>query len=118
MILTATVRDTVTGAETNLDVKSRTPEGPIHAVLKLDNGTERSVASGETITIGAFTYVIGEIDSSVPSVVVTKSGGDLASPETQTLVIPPPPVVAPVDGAMSEDGVPMPPAPTGEFPGF
>lgn len=117
-VATATVRDTVSGVETNLDVKARTPEGPIHAVLKLDDGTERSVASGETFTIGSNSYLVGVIDSAIPSVVVTKSGGDLEAPETQTLLIPPPPVVVPVEGAMSEDGSVQPPAQTGEFSGF
>ncbi len=118
MVCTATVRDTVTGVETNLDVKNRTPEGPIHVVLKLDDGTERSVPSGETIKIGAFTYVIGTIDSTIPSVVVTKSGGDLEAPETQTLLIPPPPPpVVPAEGTMTEGGE-MPPPPAGAFSGF
>jgi hypothetical protein len=116
-VSSATVRDTVTGLETNLDVKNRTPEGPIHVVLKLENGTERSVGSGETITIGSYMYLIGAIDASVPSVVVTKSGGDLEAPETQTLLIPPPPPPAPVEEIMT-DGGETPSAPPAQFQGF
>ena len=117
-ICTATVRDTVTGVETNLDVKNRTPEGPIHVVLKLDDGTERSVPSGETIKIGTFTYVIGTIDSTTPSVVVTKSGGDLEAPETKTLLIPPPPAPVVPEGGAPMEGGEMPPPPPGGFSGF
>lgn len=122
-ISSATVRDTETGVETKLDVKYRTPEGPLHVVLKLDDGTERSLPSGATVSIGSYSYLIGEIDAAIPSVVVTKSGGDLEAPETKTLVIPPPPVLTPTEPIMNEDGsmsepTTVPQQTPGAFSGF
>lgn len=112
---TALVRDTKTGVETTLNTKARTPEGPIQATFKLDDGTERTVTSGATLTIGDHRYKIGEITLSPPTAVVSKEGGQLPAPETQTLVVPPPAPPAPEVAPDAPSPDVMPP---GAFPGF
>lgn len=101
----ATVRDTVTGVETKLDAKVRTPEGPLGVTFKNEfDGTEVTAKSGDVLNVGVFTFTVGALDPVKPSAVVTKSGGELAAPDQKTLEIPPPPApVAPTtDGANGE----------------
>ena len=123
---TATVRDTVTGVETTLDAKVRTPEGPLNVTFKKPDGTELVAKSGDVLTVGANTYTVGELKLTPPSAVVTKSGGKLTSPQTETLLVPPP---APPPAATSQGtdpathpDAPLPPPPgakpPGVFPGF
>ena len=100
----ATVRDTVTGVETKLDAKVRTPEGPLGVVFKNEfDGTEVTAKSGDVLNIGGFTFTVGALDPVKPSAVVTKSGGELAAPDTKTLEIPPPPAPVPTN----PDGTPV-----------
>ena len=120
-VATAVVRDTVTGVETPLDAKVRTPEGPLSVTFKLADGTERSAKSGESISAGDHTFKVGELTLDPPSAVVIKEGKDLAVPETKTLVIPPPPPPAPVvdPNAPPSEAMDAPqPGTPGAFPGF
>lgn len=111
-ICNAVVRDTVTGVETKLDHKVRTPEGPLEVTFKNElDGTLLTAKTGDTVTVGAHSFQVGELQTTPPSAVVTKSGGDLAAPESHTLLIPPPPPPPPVPGENGE----MPPA-EGGFP--
>ncbi|MBC8008732.1 MAG: hypothetical protein H7067_01385 [Burkholderiales bacterium] len=110
----ATVRDTVTGVETKLDAKVRTPEGALIVTFKNEfDGTEVSAKSGDVLSLGGYTFTVGTLDSAKPSAVVTKAGGGLVAPDQKTLEIPPPPPPVPtnVDG-MNIYG----PPPEGFFP--
>lgn len=101
----ATVRDTVTGVETKLDAKTRTPEGPLVVTFKNEfDGTEVSAKSGDVLSLGGFNFTVGALDPVKPSAVVTKTGGELAAPDEKTLEIPPPtaPVPTKVDGVTGE----------------
>ncbi|MCU0791363.1 MAG: hypothetical protein MUE42_00590 [Opitutaceae bacterium] len=101
-VVKATVKDTITGEEIPLDAKVRRPEGPLQVTFKKADGTEVTAKSGDVITSGANIYTVGAITLDPPSAVVTKTGGDLAAPLTETLVIPPP---APaIDPAMAAPG--------------
>ncbi len=128
-IVKATVRDTVTGEEIPLDAKVRRPEGPLMVTLKRPDGTEVAAKTGDVLTLGEHTYTVGALQLDPPSAVVTKTGGDLAEPKTETLVIPPPAPVPPAPGeGMPSDfsgetspfGVPNGnnPDSIGGFPGF
>lgn len=116
-ICNAVVRDTVTGVETKLDHKIRTPEGPLEVTFKdeLDGGL-LTAKSGDTLVVGAHTFVVGELQTTPPSAVVTKSGGDLAAPETTTLLVPPPPPPPPPPGMEGMNGEGFPPPPEGQAP--
>jgi hypothetical protein len=120
---TAVVRDTNTGVETTLDAKVRTPEGPLTVTLKKPDGTELVAKSGDVLTLGQHTYTIGDLRLAPPSAVVTKAGGKLTAPKTETLVIPPPPPPA-VPKGEGDSFVPPPDTPPGTrpapggFPGF
>jgi hypothetical protein len=110
---TALVRDTRSGEEIKLDTQNRVPAGPPAVTLRDKDGVERTVRSGEKITLGDFTYTVGALTVEPPSAVVTKEGGTLTEPETKTLVIPPPaPVVAPAMPEGTPEGFPT------AFPGF
>lgn len=98
---TAVVRDTTTGEETKLDTQSRVPGGAPVVTFKDAAGVEHTARSGETLTLGDFTYKVGDLTLDPPSAVVTKEGDALPEPETKTLLVPPPP---------------PPPAPVGEMP--
>jgi hypothetical protein len=109
----ALVRDTVTGEEIPLDSQVRRPEGPLRAVFRTDAGLEVAGSSGEVISVGDNTFGLQGIEQIPPSVVVTKSGGNMAAPVTETLTIPPP---APPP---SEDSLnPTNDQSTTGFPGF
>jgi hypothetical protein len=103
---TAVVRDTETGVETTLDAKLRTPEGPLAATLRLPDGTEKIVRTGDSFTFGDHTFRIGALQTTPPSVVVSKESG-ASAPQTETLLIPPPPPPPPPpDAVYSEEEPP------------
>ena len=122
----AVVRDTITGEEIPLDVKVRRHEGPLKAVFRTDDGREVSGSVGEQISVGDTSFSVGDITETPPSAVVTKSGPAQATPETQTLTIPPPPPPPSATSPTATDGTEEPPfspanpeqpIPAG-FPGF
>lgn len=118
-VATALVRDTVTGVETPLDAKVRTTEGSLAVTLKKTDGSLVTAKSGEKITIGENTFTVGELHLSPPSAVVTKEGGKLPEPKTETLLVPPPapPAAAPTEGLDSSTPHAAKPPGAG-FPGF
>ena len=124
-VATATVRDTVTGDEVSLDVKTRRPEGPPMATFKTAEGNVLSAKAGDILTIDGATYSVDSIQVDPAQAVVTKSDPANTAPETQTLIIPPPPA-PPSLGESSLEGSPAEgaaiPAPAdalpGAFPGF
>lgn len=101
----ADVRDTLTGKMYRLAPEKRLPEGPLSATVKLADGTQKVVSTGDTVTSADFTYVIGALTLEPASVAVTKSGGAEAGPTTETLTIPLPVAPAPVT-PVSPDGMP------------
>lgn len=90
---TALVRDTVTKVETKLDAKVRTPFGPLSVTFKNElTGAEIAAKTGDTFTVGADTFTVGELQLTPPTAVVTKkAAGQAAAPETKTLEVPPQP---------------------------
>ncbi len=114
----AEVKDTVTGKLYRLDPEKRLPEGPLSATVKLADGAEKTVKTGDTVKSAEFTYVIGELTLDPPAVVVTKTGGSEADSVVETLKIPLPVAPAPEIPAGLEGmppGFDGPPAPG--FPG-
>lgn len=127
-IAKAVVRDTLTDALISLDADARLPDGPLSVTFTKDNGQTIQAKAGEILTVESFTYAVGELQLDPPSAVVTKSGGELPEPQTQTLVIPPPAPPEGVDNGTevpSSFNEPFSPGPTppvrvppGGFPGF
>ncbi len=113
---TAIVRDLKTGEEVKLDTQTRVPGGAPVVTLKDASGAEHKARAGETLTLGDFTYKVGELTLEPPSATVTKEGAGLPEPETKTLVVPPPPAPPPPTGVMVQEGFPG--AFPGAFPGF
>lgn len=102
----AVVRDTVTGATTELTAAERTPGGNAEALLKFSDGRTRALQAGASVTIDGMTYTLDRLGLNPPMAVVTKTEAELPA-DTQTLLIPPPQPVAPTQ--TTADGV-APPA--------
>lgn len=118
-VVKATVKDTVTGEEIPLDAKVRRPEGPMVVTFKRADGSEVTAKSGDVLTSGSHTFTVGALTLDPPSAVVTKAGGDLTQPLTETLLIPAP--VPAVTESPSAEGVIPPDGPAAMpegFPGF
>ncbi len=96
----AEVKDTLTGKLYRLVPEKRLPDGPLAATIKLVDGTEKTIKSGDTVKSAEFTYVVGALTLDPPSIVVTRSGGAEAEPIVETLTIPLPPAPAPVTPAL------------------
>lgn len=104
----AIVRDTITGKEYRLEPDKRLPDGPLTATLKLADASEKNVKTGDTLTIGEFSYLIGAVTAEPPSVAVKKSGASLTVPTEETLTIPPPPAPTPVAPPAGSEFAPPP----------
>lgn len=118
-VVKATVKDTLTGEVIPLDAKVRRPEGPLKVTFKQADGTEVTATTGDVLTDGTHTFTIGSLQLDPPSAVVTKTGGTLTEPETQTLLIPVPEPAVPANTGL-EGGMPSEDSPAipGAFPGF
>ncbi len=103
----AMVKDTVTGAITELTAAERTPGGTAEATLKFFDGSTRAVQSGASVTIDGATYTVDRLGLNPPMAVVTKTQTDMAA-DTQTLLIPPPPAPAAPTDAASDTPAPTP----------
>jgi hypothetical protein len=86
----AVVKDTESGKEYHLDHDKRLAEGKPTVTFKLADGSERTFSSGDTISCGEFTYIVGDLKLEPPSAVVTKTGVSLPQPKVEVLTIPPP----------------------------
>lgn len=115
-VITATVKDTVTGVETRLDARNRLPEGALAATLTTSEGGERVVKAGDTVTEGETVFQITDIVLDPPAVTVKKTTPDLPEGVTEVLTIAPPGVeqVAPTEVAPTE----TPSGMDSFFPGF
>lgn len=117
-VASARVRNTETGKETLLSNTERLIEAEPAAVVRVDGEeTTRELRAGATFTVGDTTYVLDSIQPEPPTVVMTKSGGELEEPKTETLTVQTTPAPSPVQ--------PINPVPEGEpalpegiFPGF
>lgn len=100
VIAYAVVKDTVTGKEYRLEHDKRLSDGPLVATLKLVDGSDKEVRTGDTVQSGESTYKVGAITLAPPSVVVSKvSSGDQAPDETLTVPPPAPPAAVTPAGA-------------------
>jgi hypothetical protein len=115
-VITATVKDTVTGVETRLDARTRLPEGALTATLTTSEGGERVVKAGDTVTEGETVFQITDIVLDPPTVTVKKTTPDLPEGVTEVLTIAPPVV----EQAAPPEVTPSAPAEglDGFFPGF
>lgn len=71
-IVIATVKDTTTNIETQLDAKVRKTEGTITATVKTDLGEEKTLRAGEQITDDTASYELVELTSTPPSAKIKK----------------------------------------------
>jgi hypothetical protein len=86
----AVVRDTVTGVETKLDARNRTPEGVPEVTFKLLDGSLRVAKTGEVFKDGPTTFTVGALTLTPPSAEVKREEGVPKVTETKILVVPPP----------------------------
>jgi hypothetical protein len=100
VIAYAIVKDTVTGKEYRLEHDKRLADGPLVATVKLVDGSDKEVRTGDSVQSGESIYKVGAITLLPPSVVVTKSAaGEQAVDETLTVPPPAPPApITPVEG--------------------
>lgn len=120
VIAFAIVKDTVTGKEYRLEHDKRLPDGPLVATLKLVDGSDKEVRTGDSVTSGESTYKVGAITLAPPSVVVIKSSTGEPTAE-ETLTVPPPAPPAPVAPAAGFDSIPAAssePVPSSALPRF
>ncbi len=114
----ARVRDLKSGKETDLSSTKRLIEADPSVVVQVDGeSAPRELEAGATFTVGDHTYVIDSIQTEPPAVTITKSGGTLAEPKTQTLTSQPAPAAAPAAPAEPTPEA-APALPEGIFPGF
>lgn len=116
-IARALVKDTETGATTELFADRRTSDGSSEAVLKFFDGTTRTIKTGEKVVVDGVSYSVGELTQTPPTAVVTKTEAEGAEPSTQTLVVPPPPPPLSVEGGVEGMTTPagLNPEPRGFF---
>ncbi|MFH1497468.1 MAG: hypothetical protein ABII82_06545 [Verrucomicrobiota bacterium] len=119
-VATARVRDLKSGKETDLSSTKRLVEADPSVVIQVaGEESTRELEAGATFTVGENTFVIDSIQTEPPAVTITKSGGTLTEPKTETLSVPAPAASAPAadmtDEAPSESA---PALPEGIFPGF
>ncbi len=116
-IARALVKDTETGATTELFADRRTSDGSSEAVLRFFDGTTRTIKTGENVVLDGVTYSVGELTQTPPTAVVIKKVEETGATDTQTLVVPPPPSISPAE--VGADGMPTPtglnPEPRGFF---
>lgn len=103
----ATVKDTLTGALTELTAAERTPGGIAEATLRFFDGSIRAVQVGTSVTLDGATYTVERLGLNPPMAVVTKTQTEMAA-DTQTLLIPPPPAPAAATDAATEGATPAP----------
>ncbi len=108
--ITATVKDTETGVETRLDARTRLPEGALKATLLTEDGTERVVRVGATLTEGEATFQIVDLSLEPQTVTVRKITEEEPEGITEVLTLAPPVVVEPTTPAE-----PVSPAPKDSF---
>lgn len=115
-VASAKVRDTKTGREVELSNTKRLIESEPSVFIQIDGeASPRELKSGDSFTVGDYTYKVDSIQAEPPSVNVTKSGGELKEPESKTLQ--PEVAPAPAAGDVPADA-PVAPIPAGVFPGF
>lgn len=84
-IVTATVKDTLTNAETQLDAKVRKTEGPVTAAVKNSQGEEKILRVGEQISTDTASYELLELTLTPPSVKIKKT--DLKTKQEEITVL-------------------------------
>lgn len=115
-VASARVRNTETGKETQLSNTERIIEAEPAAVVQVaGEESTRELKVGASFTAGDLTYVLDSIQAEPPAVVMTKSGGELEEPKTETLTEQAPVAPAPVIDQMPEGESALP---DGFFPGF
>jgi hypothetical protein len=118
VIAFAVVKDTITGKEYRLELEKRLPDGPLVALVKLSDGSEKEVRSGDTLQSGETTYKVGTVTQQPPSIVVTKSTGT-EQPIEETLTVPPPPPPVPPAGTSEQgENAALEPSPSAALPRF
>lgn len=95
----AVVRDTVTGVETQLDARTRTPEGVPEVTFKLPDGSLQVAKAGDVFKDGPTTFTVGALTVTPPSAEVKREEGVPKVTETKILVVPPPPPPPSFDGS-------------------
>lgn len=117
-VASARVRDLKSGKETDLSSTKRLIEADPSVVIQVaGEATTRELEAGATFTVGENTFVIDSIQTEPPAVTVTKSGGTLAEPKTETLTLQT--AVVPQPEVTEEPAAESAPAlPEGIFPGF
>lgn len=111
----AVVRDTVTGVETKLDARNRTPEGVPEVTFKLPDGSVRVAKTGDVFKDGPITFTVGALTLTPPTAEVKREEGVPKVTETKILVIPPPAPPAPPPSAEGSVDFAQPAAGTKTF---
>jgi hypothetical protein len=84
-LVIATVKDTVTNSETQLDAKVRKTEGPITALLKTSLGEEKLLRAGEQMSDETTSYELIELALTPPSAKIKKT--DLKTKQEEITVL-------------------------------